>query len=105
MLPVGFVRQHYQTCAPATLAALSRYWSLAADHLEIAERICYDGTPNHSERSWAEEQGFVVREFTADWIMACALIDAGIPFTLTTTWPGALICRPSSVMTHCVAPC
>ncbi len=88
MLPVGFVRQHYQTCAPATLAALSRYWSLAADHLEIAERICYDGTPNHSERSWAEEQGFVVREFTADWITACALIDAGIPFTLTTTWPG-----------------
>ena len=88
LLPVGFVRQHYQTCAPATLAALSHYWSHAADHLEIAEQICYDGTPNHSERSWAEDQGFVVREFTADWARTRALIDAGIPFTLTTTWPG-----------------
>ncbi|MBI4997683.1 MAG: tetratricopeptide repeat protein [Rhodocyclales bacterium] len=88
LLPVGFVRQHYRTCAPATLAALSAYWSHPADHMEIAEQICYDGTPNHSERSWAEDQGFIVREFTVDWATARALIDAGIPFTLTTTWPG-----------------
>lgn len=88
LLPVGFVRQHFRTCAPATLAALSAYWSHPADHMEIAEQICYDGTPNHSERSWAEDQGFIVREFTVDWTTARALIDAGIPFTLTTTWPG-----------------
>ncbi|MEW5756602.1 MAG: tetratricopeptide repeat protein [Pseudomonadota bacterium] len=87
-LPVGFVRQHYLTCAPATLATLSRYWGLAAEHLEIAERICYDGTPNHSERHWAETQGFVTREFTVDWKTACALIDAGIPFTLVTVYTG-----------------
>ncbi|MBL8482912.1 MAG: C39 family peptidase, partial [Rhodocyclaceae bacterium] len=88
LLPVGFVRQHYMTCAPATLAAISGYWGHAASHLEIAEQICYDGTFHHSERHWAESQGFLVREFTVDWDIARALLDAGIPFTLTTTWPG-----------------
>ena len=88
LLPVGFVRQHYQTCAPATLAALSGYWSKPSNHLEIAEEICYDGTPYHSERRWAETQGFLTREFTVDWSVACALIDAGVPFTLTTVYTG-----------------
>jgi tetratricopeptide (TPR) repeat protein len=86
-LPVGFVRQHHQTCAPATLATLSRYWGREdAEHLEIAEQICYDGTPNHSERRWAEEQGFAALEFTVDWDTATALLDAGVPFTLTTVY-------------------
>jgi len=39
ILPVDFVRQHHQTCAPATLAALCRYWSKPADQQEIAEEI------------------------------------------------------------------
>jgi len=88
-LPVGFVRQHALTCAPATLTTLSRYWNRHASHLEIAEKICYDGTPNHSERQWSEEQGFVTREFTVDWTSARALLDAGIPFTLTTVSTGS----------------
>ena len=83
-LPVGFVRQHFNTCAPATLATLSRYWGRDASHPEIAEQICYDGTPNHSERRWAEDQGFHAQEFTVDWPTAVALVDAGVPFTLTT---------------------
>ncbi|TWG83357.1 tetratricopeptide repeat protein [Cupriavidus gilardii J11] len=83
-LHVGFVRQHHQTCAPATLSALSGYWGRAARHLEIAEEICYDGTPSFSERAWAERNGFVVREFTVDWESATRLLDAGVPFTLTT---------------------
>lgn len=57
-LDVGFVRQHHLTCAPATLSALSHYWGYAAEHLEIAEQICYDGTPASSERAWAERNGF-----------------------------------------------
>jgi cellulose synthase operon protein C len=88
ILPVGFVRQHHMTCAPATLSALSRFWSLPFDHLEVAEAICYDGTPNHSERQWASEHGWWVREFTATWDNTRALIDAGIPFTLSTVHPG-----------------
>lgn len=84
MLPVGFVRQHHMTCAPATLSAISNYWKRPADHLQVAEKICYDGTPAHSERSWAEQNGYHAREFTVTWEAAKALIDRGIPFTLTT---------------------
>ena len=83
-LNVPFVRQHHVTCAPATLSALCRYWNQPFDHLEIAEKICYDGTPWRSERAWAEQRGFVVREFRIDFETAAALLDRGVPFTLTT---------------------
>jgi tetratricopeptide (TPR) repeat protein len=83
LLPVGFVRQHHQTCAPATLAALSRFWEMPAEHLEIAADICYDGTPAHSERRWAEEHGWLPHEFTVTRDSARALLDRGVPFTLT----------------------
>ena len=64
LLPVGFVRQHHVTCAPATLSAISRFWSMPADHLQVAEEICYNGTSNYSERRWAREHGWAAREFT-----------------------------------------
>ena len=51
----------------------------------MAEAICYDGTPSYSERSWAEGEGYRVREFTVTWEAAVALIDRGLPFTLSTT--------------------
>ncbi len=85
MLNVPFVRQHRVTCAPATLSAISRLWNMPADHLSVAEEICYDGTPYASERKWAEKSGWVVREFTLNWDAAVALIDRGVAFTLTTT--------------------
>ncbi|MFN7141801.1 MAG: hypothetical protein ACK4UN_20975, partial [Limisphaerales bacterium] len=62
-LPVGFVRQHHMTCAPATLTALSKFWGKQVEHVALAETICYDGTPAYSERSWAEKNGWVAREF------------------------------------------
>lgn len=83
-LDVGFVRQHHQTCAPATLAALARFWNRPADHLEVAEEICYDGTPDHRQRTWAERNGYLAREFTVTWESARALLDRGVPFTLAT---------------------
>ena len=86
-LPVAFVRQHHMTCSPATLTAISRYWAKPAEHLEIAEEICYDGTPHTSERRWALEHGFIAREFRVDWESACALVERGVPFTLTTVYP------------------
>lgn len=89
LLPVGFVRQHHMTCAPATLSALGRFWSKPTDHLGLAEEICYDGTPNHSQRRWALDHGWHVREFSATWESAQALLDAGIPFTLATVHPGS----------------
>jgi len=84
LLPVGFVRQHHKTCGPATLTALARYWGCQAEHLDVAEAICYDGTPHHSERRWVEDAGLLAQEFTVDWVSACALLDEGVPFTLTT---------------------
>lgn len=84
ILEVPFVRQHHMTCAPATLSAIGGYFGAPVDHLEVAEAICYDGTPAHSERHWAETHGFVVREFRVTWEAAVALLDAGLPFTLTT---------------------
>jgi tetratricopeptide (TPR) repeat protein len=86
-LDVGFVRQHHMTCAPATLAALAAYWGRPVDHGAVAAAICYDGTPDHRERHWAEQNGFVAREFRVTWESATALIDRGVPFTLTTVEP------------------
>lgn len=88
LLNVDFVRQHHMTCAPATLSAISRFWSVGADHLAVVEEICYDGTPNHSERTWAETHDYVAREFTVTWDAAVALLDRGVPFTLVTVEPG-----------------
>ncbi len=83
-LDVPFIRQHNLTCAPATLAMLARFWDVDADHIAVADAICYDGTPDHKERDWATDAGFIVREFTVTWDVLTALIDRGIPFTLTT---------------------
>lgn len=88
ILPVPFVRQHHMTCAPATLSALGRFWAVPTDHLSLAEEICYDGTPAQSERRWAESHGWLAPEFKVDWETTVALIDRGIPFTLTTVEPG-----------------
>lgn len=84
-LKVPFVRQHHLTCAPATLSAISHFWNTPAEHLDLAEAICYDGTPAHSERHWAESNGWLTREFTITWEAAVRLLDRGLPFTLTTT--------------------
>jgi tetratricopeptide (TPR) repeat protein len=83
-LPVPFVRQNYETCAPATLAAIYRFWGQDVDHLETAEAITYRGTTQGKERQWAEKTGFVAKEFTVTWDAAVALLDRGIPFALTT---------------------
>jgi len=83
-LPVTFVRQHHMTCAPASLTALARYWAITVDHADVANEICYDGTPDYKERNWAERNGWIAREFTVTWDVAQELIDYGVPFTLVT---------------------
>ena len=88
-LPVGFVRQHRMTCVPATLSAISRFWSKPADHVQVADEICYNGTSNHSERLWAERNGWIAREFTVTEDAARALLERGVPFTFNTVEPGS----------------
>lgn len=85
LIDVPFVRQHHLTCSPATLTMIGRYWSKPTEHLSVAEKICFDGTPAHSERRWAEENGWYTREFTVTAEAAKRLSDLDIPFTLSTS--------------------
>lgn len=88
-LPVPFIRQHHDTCAPATLTALAQYWKKSVQHEEVVERICYEGTMASDERRWAEENGFLAQEFRVTPEVTEQLIRAGIPFTLNTVEPGS----------------
>jgi tetratricopeptide (TPR) repeat protein len=88
VLPVGFVRQHHLTCAPATLATLSRYYQMPAAHLDVAAEICHDGTTAHNERKWALRNGYATREFRVTWDNAVELLNRQIAFTLGTIEPG-----------------
>ncbi|WP_309387132.1 C39 family peptidase [Cerasicoccus frondis] len=83
-LPVASVRQLRRTCGPATLASIARYWGQAVEQSAIIEEIWHDGTFDWKERRWAEDQGFVVREFRVTWESAQQLIDAGYPFAVMT---------------------
>lgn len=88
LLEVEFVRQHHTTCGPATLSALTRYLGREAAHDQIVASIWYSGTSDYSERRWALENAWVVREFCATWDSAKALLDRGLAFALSTVDPG-----------------
>ena len=88
-LPVGFVKQHRMTCVPATLSAISRFWSKAADHVQVADEICYNGTTAYHERQWAGRHGWIAQEFTVTEQATQAILKRGVPFTLNTVDPGA----------------
>jgi tetratricopeptide (TPR) repeat protein len=83
-LEVPFVRQHFKTCAPATQAALGRFWRMPADHLQLVEAVCYDGTPHWKQREWSERNGWIVRQFRVTWESAVELLTRGIPFAIST---------------------
>ncbi len=88
-LAVPFIRQHHETCAPATLTAIAQYWKKQIKYEEVIARICYEGTQSHDERRWAEENGFYAREFRITAESADDLIRAGVPFTLNTVEPNS----------------
>ena len=82
-LGVVFVRQHFNTCAPATLAALGRFWGMPAEHLAMVAEMCYDGTPHWQQRDWAEKNGWVVREFRVTPENTIELTLKGVPFAIS----------------------
>ena len=84
ILPVRFIRQHDRTCAPATLAMLARYWGREAEHLEVAEEVCYNGTTTPAQVKWCEQNDYVTKLFTVTEEVTRQLIEAGVPFTLAT---------------------
>lgn len=83
-LDVSFVRQHFKTCAPATLAAIGTFWKMPADHVRVAEAICYDGTPPWQQRDWAAHNGWYVREFRVTRESALELLARRLPFAIST---------------------
>jgi len=78
------VRMHYNTCGPASMAAVTRFWGLDAEHREIVEEIWLDGTSGHNERQWAEKRGLATAEFRVTWEASRQLLDAGLPFMMST---------------------
>jgi tetratricopeptide (TPR) repeat protein len=86
--PVPFVRQHYNTCGPATLTALALSFGVPTDHLAVAHAICYGGTYDYAERRWALDNGFHAREFCLTVAAARALLARGIPFAVATQHGG-----------------
>lgn len=89
LLEVPFIRQHHMTCAPATFAAIARFYGYPVDHLQLAGQICYDGTPALEERRWISQNGWFVREFELNLDDIITLIDAGCPVGLATVEPGS----------------
>lgn len=81
---VVHIRQHHVTCMPASLAMVCAYHGDPADHVQIADDICYAGTPLHRAARWARERGHAVRQLDVDFDRARTLIDAGFPFVLST---------------------
>lgn len=88
LLPVPFIQQHQSTCAPAAITSIARFWGENVKHLDLADSICYDGTPDYRERQWADGNGWKTREFRVTVESAKTLLDAGMPFVLNTVYPG-----------------
>jgi len=85
VLNVPFLRQEHMTCAPTTISALCSYWGDNYNTNEIADEICFDGTPETKERQWLREHNYAFKEFELETELAYALIDNDIPFALVTT--------------------
>lgn len=87
VLPVTFIRQHHNTCGPATMSAICHYHGSEVDQQAIIDSIWYDGTYDVDERQWCLEHDWQVTEFRLDWDSTRALIDAGFPIAVTTVEP------------------
>ncbi|MBX3272157.1 MAG: C39 family peptidase [Sandaracinaceae bacterium] len=80
---VPHIRQRHVTCLPSSLASLCAFHGDPVDHVEIADAICYAGTPLHRAVDWATARGYAVRQLDVDFARARLLIDAGFPFLLS----------------------
>jgi len=85
VLEVPFLKQEHMTCAPTTIAALCKYWGDEYNSNDIADKICFDGTPDTKERQWLRDHDYSFKEFELETELAYALIDSDIPFALVTT--------------------
>src|SRR5262249_48043018 len=66
---------------PPALAILRRAWR-PDEPLPPDDAFRLDAPPEYLERRWAEQGGWIVREFSAHPPTVQALVDAGVPFAL-----------------------
>lgn len=85
VLEVPFLKQDHMTCAPTTIAAICEYWGDKRDSNDIANQICFDGTPDTKERQWLRDNNYAYQEFELEPELAYSLIQSDIPFALVTT--------------------
>jgi predicted Zn-dependent protease len=85
ILDVPFYRQEHLTCAPTTIAAIANYWGKPHLSKNIADEICFSGTPDTKERQWLRDNNFHFVEFDLQIQHVYKLIEAGIPFGFVTT--------------------
>ncbi len=88
LLPVPDIQENDLTSGPAALATLAAFWEEEVADVELADEVCYDGTPPYKDREWAEAAGWAVRVFKVTVESARTLIDAGMPFVLNTVEGG-----------------
>jgi tetratricopeptide (TPR) repeat protein len=81
---VPHVRQAHATFAPASLAQVLAFHGDPVDHLAIADKVCFAGTPVRRQRACAEARGHLVVEFDVTMDAARRLVDARLPFLRTT---------------------
>lgn len=89
VLDVPFVRQAHMTCAPASIAAVTRFWGRPIEQSIIIDEICYGGTQNYDERLWAIKNHWYCVEFDLKFSTVKALINIGVPVLLSTVEPGS----------------
>lgn len=85
VLSVPFLKQEHMTCAPTTFAAICEYWGDKRDSKDIANEICFDGTPDTKERQWLRDNNYAYQEFELESDLAYSLVENDIPFALVTT--------------------
>lgn len=85
VLDVPFLKQEHMTCAPTTIAALCKFWGHEYNSQDIADEICFDGTPDTKERQWLRDHNYSFKEFELKTELAYELIDQNIPFALVTS--------------------
>ncbi|MCO8122713.1 C39 family peptidase [Stieleria sp. TO1_6] len=86
-LNVPYTLQEQVSCTPATLTMLSSYWGIDVDHEKVVDQVCCNGSVPVKPRRWATDNGMLAREFRVTFEVAQQLIDAGIPFSVSTITP------------------
>ena len=89
VLPYRPVFQKHMTCMPSSIAAAAGVFGVALDEDALAAELTYGGTPTWRMLDWLRAHGFAATVFLATGPLCASLIEAGLPFVLSTKQPGS----------------